>query len=268
MTEHSILPPSWQIPDYFRSRLGAHVGRQRTMAADGHLLLVLHAPPRPHDQMRVARFFWRAPDGSWNSKEMGSGISALNRHLEEYEALITVLDRQEHEARTAEAYFDVLERLTPLHRSVRNLYRVLQEARKLCPEYHDIIDARDWAYSLERSADLLFNATKNALDFTVAKQAEQQASASHRMATAAHRLNILAAVFFPIITLTAIFGVDFVTVAAILGLDLTSIAASGFIPLVFLGVVLTGLVVGGILTRFVNRPESPPNGDNGNHSNS
>ena len=263
MIENSILPPSWQIPDDIRSRLGANVGRQRTIAADGHLLLVLHAPPKPGDLVRMGRYFWRAPDGSWNSKDLGSGISALNRHLDEYEELIAVLDRQEHEARTADAYFDVLERLTPLHRSVRNLYRVLQEARKLCPEYRDIIDARDRAYSVERSADLLFNATRNALDFTVAKQAEQQASASHRMATAAHRLNILAAVFFPIITLTAIFGVDFVTVAAILGLDLTSIAASGLIPLVFLGVILTGLVVGGILTRFVNRPVSPPKADNG-----
>ena len=78
------------------------------------------------------------------------------------------------------------------------------------------------------------------------------------MATAAHRLNVLAAVFFPIITLTAILGVDFGTVAAIFGVDLPTVAATGLLPFVFLGVILFGLVVGWLLTRFVNRPVSPP----------
>ena len=38
-----------------------------------------------------------------------------------------------------------------------------------------------------------------------AKKAEEQASASHEMAVASHRLNLLAAFFFPIATLSAIF---------------------------------------------------------------
>jgi len=57
MMEKSILPPGWQVPQEFRTRLGANVGRQRPMLADGHLLLVLHAPPKPEDQVRVGRFF-------------------------------------------------------------------------------------------------------------------------------------------------------------------------------------------------------------------
>jgi hypothetical protein len=251
MIEKSILPPEWQVPPEFRSRLGTSVGRQRPMLAEGHLLLVLHAPPKPDDQVRVGRFFWRTPDGSWTSKEAGSGISALNKHLDDYEDRIAALDRQEEEARTANAYFEVLERLTPIHRAARNLYQVLQQARKMCPDYHDIIDVRDRAYAIERMADLLFSGTKNALDFTVAKRAEEQAHASHRMAAAAHRLNILAAFFFPIITLTAIFGVDFATVGAMFGIDREIVVAKG--SLVFLGGILCGIVVGGILTCFVNR---------------
>ena len=102
---------------------------------DGHLLLVLHAPPKPEDQVRVGRFFWRAPDGTWTSTELGSGIRALNKHLDEYEDQIAALDRQEEEATTARAYFGVLERLSPIHRAARNLYHVLQEARGLCRDY-------------------------------------------------------------------------------------------------------------------------------------
>ena len=129
----------------------------------------------------------------------------------------------------------------------------------MCPDYRDIIDLRDRAYAIERTADLLFSGTKNSLDFTVAKRAEEQAHASQRMAAAAHRLNILAAFFFPIITLTAIFGVDFATVAAIFGIDLEFVVPKGPVLLVFMGVILCGLLAGGILTSFVNRPPSPPN---------
>ena len=72
-----ILPSAWQVPAAIRNRLGSRVGRQRTMAADGHLLLVLHAPPKPDDPERVGRFFWRNPQGEWLSKDLGSGIRAF-----------------------------------------------------------------------------------------------------------------------------------------------------------------------------------------------
>jgi len=64
MIEKSILPPGWQVPQEFRTRLGTSVGCQRPMLADGHLLLVLHAPPKPENQVRVDRFFWRTSDGT------------------------------------------------------------------------------------------------------------------------------------------------------------------------------------------------------------
>ncbi len=257
MTEKSILPPMWEVPQEFRTRLGASVGRQRPMLAEGHLLLVLHAPPKPEDDVRAGRFFWRNPDGNWKSKELGSGIGSLNKHLDEYEDLIATLDKQEEEAKTADAYFEVLERLTPIHRAARNLHQVLQESRKMCPDYRDIIDVRDRAYAIERMADLLFSGTKNALAFAVAKRAEEQAHASQRMAAAAHRLNILAAFFFPIITLTAIFGVDIATLTAVFGFDPQFVVPIDRVRLIFLGLILFSLVVGGILTSFVSRPPPP-----------
>jgi hypothetical protein len=46
MVPKSVVPPSWEVPPQFRERLGERVGRQRAMLADGHLLLVLHRPPK------------------------------------------------------------------------------------------------------------------------------------------------------------------------------------------------------------------------------
>lgn len=258
MAKTSILPAAWQVPQKFRDRLGSRVGRQRAMNADGHLLLVLHAPPKPDDAQRAGRFFWRADDGTWTSNELGSGVAALNKHLDEYESALAALDRQEEAASTVDNYFDVLDRLTPVRRASINLHRVLQDARKMFPDYHELIDARDRAYTIERTAELLTSETKNALDLTVARRGEEQAQASQRMAMASHRLNILAAIFFPVATVAAIVGIDLETLAAIMGRDRQTLLDDGLLPPLFLGLILGGLVLGALITLMINRaPQSP-----------
>ena len=124
-----LIPLLWKVPQIFRDRMGDQVGRQRPMVADGHLLLVLHAPPKPNENQRHGRFFWRDPQGHWSSKEWGTGINALNRHLDEYEELINSLDRMEEQATTSNEYFTILEQLSPVHRAATNLHNVLQAAR-------------------------------------------------------------------------------------------------------------------------------------------
>ena len=240
----SALPPTWQVPEVFRERLGSRAGRQRYMVADGHLLLVLHAPPKPHDTDRVARFFWRAPDGTWASKDFGSGVNAISTHIDQYDELISRLDREENHAVTSDDYFRVLDQLAPLSRAARNMSHVFQEARRECPQIHELINLRDRAYEIEREAELLYNGAKTALDYSVAKRAEEQALASNRMAVAAHRLNILAAFFFPIAALSSLFGVN-------LPSGLEKMAP----PTVFLTVLVVGLLLGGLLAAYVIRPE-------------
>jgi hypothetical protein len=208
MEPKSILPEIWNVPKIFRRRLGATVGRQRVMESEGHLLLVLHAPPSPDDDERHGRFYWRQPDGTWSTSEDGNGLTALNRNLTEYEDLMEQHDREVESASNAESYFEVLEALAPRHRAARNMHQVLQEARKLVPEDRDVLNFRDRAYNVERTAELLHAEAQHALDFAVAKRAEEQALASHQMTVAAHRLNMLAALFFPIATLSAIFGMN------------------------------------------------------------
>ncbi len=238
----ALIPATWQIPEKIRNRLGNNVGRQRAMFYDGHLLIVLHAPPKTDDVQRQGRFFWRNPQGEWISKDLGVGIRALARHIEEYEEIVARLDREEEQATTADKYFQVLEKLAPVFRSARNLHHVLQEARKACPDDPEIINMRDRAYTIERNAELLYGETKNALDFAVVKRAEEQAQASRHMVVTSHRLNMLVAFFFPIATLTAIFGVNLEH-----GLE------HEYSPYLFLGTIGVGLLLGLLLAAFVGR---------------
>lgn len=240
-----LIPPLWKVPQAFRDRMGEQVGRQRSMVADGHLLLVLHAPPKPNENQRHGRFFWRDAEGQWTSKDRGTGLNALNKHLEDYEELIATLDRLEEKATSSGEYFAILEQLSPVQRSVTNLHRVLQEAREECPEFRELINLRDRAYGIERTAELLLAEVKNELDVAVAKRAEEQAVSSHRMSVSAHRLNVLAAFFFPIATLMTIFGAN-----------LRNGWEDTWPPIPMLIVLGLGLALGGILTMFVTQSRS------------
>ncbi len=208
MDTKSLIPRVWEVPEVFRRRLGNKVGRQRLMVADGHLLLVLHLPPGPDELERQGRFIWRRPDGTWTSSDLGSGPQVVNKHLDQYADLIQKCDEQESHADSVDDYFSVMEALAPVMRSARHQHQVLQEARQACPDDREIINFRDRAYEIERSAELLYAETKHSLDFAVARRAEEQAETSRRMAVSAHRLNLLAAFFFPLATLSAIFGTN------------------------------------------------------------
>ncbi|MHC4179575.1 MAG: CorA family divalent cation transporter [Planctomycetota bacterium] len=247
MADHSTLPPSWQVPEEFRDRLGRQAGRQRAMHCEGHLLLVLHRPPAAGDVTRQGRFFWRQPDGSWASSDLGGGARALSRHLDEFTEVLEEYDRQEEGAATAEDYFAVLEPLAPVHRSARHLYQTLQEARKMVSQDRDLINFRDRAYEIERTAELLQRETQNSLDFIMARRAEEQAANSNRMARSAHRLNVLAAFFFPIATLSTIFGVNLLH-----GWEET------MAPIPFLAMLTFGLALGFILKSFVTEHSPKP----------
>ncbi len=242
MSARSILPAVWEVPQEFRGRMGEKAGRQRAMLADGHLLLVLHRPPKADEDQREGRYFWRQPDGTWSSSALGGGPGAVNKQLAEYADVLEKLDRQEEAATSADEYFAVLSELTPLHRAARHVHQVLQDARKMCPQDRDLINLRDRAYDIERMADLLYDAAKHGLDFTVAKRAEEEARLARQMAVAAHRLNLLAAFFFPIATLTALFGANLKH-----GLEVS------YSPLPFFGVLVVSVVCGGVLTIFVSR---------------
>lgn len=237
MASTSLLPSNWEVPAAIEERLGNRVGRQRMIAEEEHLLLVLHQPPKPDQPEREPALFWRRPDGSWMSDQSGSGSAGLEELLQKYDAVIDDCEQDESQAVTSQEYFSVLDRMSPIRRAAAHLYGVLQQAREMTDSDRFVINMRDRAYELERRAELLYSGTKNSLDYAVARRSEEQTAASNRMAAAAHRLNLLAAFFFPL-----------VSVGSILGVNLTFPYRDHDSPIPFLVFLLVGLGCGSILT--------------------
>lgn len=239
-----LIPELWDVPEIFRKRLGDQVGRQRAMVSDGHLLIILHEPPRPDDVARDGRLFWRNPNGEWRCYDLEGQIKSLEAHFEQYQKRLDELDAREEKAATADEYFELLSELTTLHRAARNQHAAFQEARQQI-DSRDLINFRDRCYGIERLAELLQIDSKNALDLTIARQAEEQAETSHHMALSAHRLNVLVALFFPIATLCAVFGVNMET-------GLETLAP----PFPFIATIFAGLIIGVVLKLMVTRKPS------------
>jgi hypothetical protein len=241
----SLLPPAWEVPAVFRERLGVDAGRQRAMVADGHLLLVLHAPPGPDTPLREGRFYWRDPSGRWTPAGVAPSQPGLGDLLTSFERALDELQRAEDKAKVARDYFDLLNRLTPLTRSARNLHLALQEGREAVPDDRQLLLWRDRAYALSRTAELLQEDAKNALDFAVAQRAEEEVESNRRVEAAGHRLNILAAFFLPLGTLMAFFGMELNN-----GLSEWD---SRYAPLPMLAILGVGLLLGIFVTLFITR---------------
>jgi len=196
------------VPSEIVKRLGKKVGRQRAMVAEGHLLLILHGVPDLDSKARVGVFFWRKPSGEWESTARGGGLNSLRQHINDYCVVEEKFGEMFWAARRAEDYFDILQGLAPLHHASVSLFDALQAAREGVPEDQDIIDLRDQAYDLQRTLELAYSNAKVALDYHMAKKAEEEARASAESVKAGNRLNTLAAIFFPLMTLASVFGMN------------------------------------------------------------
>lgn len=204
-----VIPDAWQVPNRIRQRVGAQAGRQRAIVEEGHLLLIVHELPKDDEVTRPAKLFWRAPDGAWRASGAGQsgGLPVLKRHLESIQQAIVQLDERVDSGKSAQDFFTVLNAATPLQRTSRNVHKALQDAREGV-EDRDIITLRDSANDLERAADLLVGDARNALEYTVARNAEAQAANGQRAVDAQHRLNLLAALFFPVTAIGSILGMN------------------------------------------------------------
>lgn len=217
------------------------------MFAEGHLLLVLHEPPSANNRTRSARILWRNPQGAWTSNTNISGAHLLKKHIAGFADKLDGLERQLQAASGADDYFKLLQAVAPLHRTSRNLHSTLQQARDMMPEDRDVIVARDAAGDVERAFELIHMDAKNGLDYTVAQRAELQSQRSYEMAVSAHRLNLLAALFFPITALSSVFGMNIAN-----GLELFST------KVMFWGVLGFGFLIGLMLTMLIAKKPTLP----------
>jgi hypothetical protein len=172
----TLIPHTWAVPGKFRERLGAQAGRQRAMLDQGHLLLVLHAPPDPAEpERREGRLFWRAPEGAWKSSPAQGGLFALRAHLEEFARAAAALEERIEGAERAAEWFQAVRTASPLLRTARHLHAALQAAREGLPQERELIGLRDQAGDVERAAELLHELAREGLEFTIARRTEEQA---------------------------------------------------------------------------------------------
>ena len=204
------IPPGWDIPNAIRFQLGDRSGRQREIAEDGHLVLVLHRVPDSRAD-REAVYFWRTPDGEWRTSERGQPRPALSRLIAEYEQKVLTLEEQYTAGSSASSSFAVLEKLGPLNRAARNLHEALARAHSELDSHEarrELQDHSDHAADVARSCELLYHDARHSLDFHIAEQSEIQARHSREVEKATHRLNTMATVFLPLTAVASVFGMN------------------------------------------------------------
>lgn len=252
-----IIPPTWTVPDAIKIRLGQSTyGRQRAIVEEGHLLLVLHKPPGPDDRTREGLLFWRSPAGDWQFNRGGPGPGGLKRHVQSFAELEAKLTATYEQATNISALFDLMEILVPLTRSARNMHLAIQTAREAVKGDPHLVEMRDLAYEVERNLDLLLEDTRNEIQHRTARKAEEQARLSQAALHASHRLNILAALFFPLTAIASLFGMNLLH-----GLNQHSVLLFWVVAVVSiaLGFFMKGWVLG--KSAPTDKDTLPPKGD-------
>lgn len=235
------IPADWNLPPQITQRLGERPGRQRSMFHEGHLLLIIHKVPIGRTPERSAVFFHKSPDGNWASSSRGSGIAAINQLQEAYEKAIDQLEDKMERAADATGFFDILQAVQPIHRASSNMLAAMQSARDEAGPDKPLIIMRDRAAEIDRAAALLHEEARNAMDYYLAMQAEKQAHLTQKLNIAAHRLNVMAALFLPLMALAGLFGMNLPS-----GLE-------GAHPLIFWAILLASLFIGVVVTFAATR---------------
>jgi Mg2+ and Co2+ transporter CorA len=88
------------------------------------------------------------------------------------------------------------------------MHLALQTARDEIKNDSFLIEMRDLGYELDRNFELLLEDVRNAIQYRTAREAEEQARLSKEALRASHRLNILAALFFPLTAIASVFGMQ------------------------------------------------------------
>jgi Mg2+ and Co2+ transporter CorA len=129
--------------------------------------------------------------------------------VQSYAEIEAKLTAEYEQAADIAPLFDLMEILVPLTRAARNMHLALQAAREAVKGDTFLIEMRDQAYEVERNLDLLYEDVRNAIQHRAARKAEEQARLTEAALHASHRLNILAALFFPLTAIASLFSMNF-----------------------------------------------------------
>jgi Mg2+ and Co2+ transporter CorA len=237
----------WTLPQKITARLGqSSYGRQRAIFEDETCLLILHTPPERKNHKRETLVFLRQPGGQWKCNGRDDGIMRLQKLLLTYEDQCDKFLDEFQKAETSDLLFELLTRLNSAKRTANDMFTALQAARDLIKVDPDLIECRDRAYEISRNYELIYHDAKTALDFRIAKNSQDDAEAAKLVLKAQHKLNVLAAIFFPLMALTSIFGMNLPNGLEKLGIP------------IFWVIFICGLVIGTYFKGWVieksNRP--------------
>ena len=232
---------NWNLPDAIVRRLGPDTyGRQRVIHEGDDLLIILHSVPQADSKERDHKVFWlRGEDGQWLCNGASNGEFQLRALVQAYRDKLNQLEALDEGANSSDQLFAIMEPLVPVYRASVNLHVTLQAAREACRHDKLLLEVRDRAYEQQRRYEILLTDTKTALDYRIAKNAEFQAVKAQEAVDAQHRLNILAAIFFPLTALATIFGMNLVH-----GMEEGS-------PIIFWSVFVAGIALGLFMKRWV-----------------
>jgi hypothetical protein len=239
--ENKMRPDyDWKLPEKIIVRLGqSSYGRQRAIFEENNLLLVLHSPPEIKSYKRETVVFLRQPTGVWKWNGRDDGMGRLKRLLLAYEEQSGKFLEEFQKADTSNHLFELLTKLNSVKRAANDLYNTLQSGRDHVKVDNELIEARDRAYEISRNCELIYLDAQTALNFKIAKNAQDDADAAKLVLKAQHKLNILAAIFFPLTALTSIFGMNLPS-----GFD-------KFGPVSFWLVFICGLIIGSMFKGWV-----------------
>ncbi len=203
---------NWQLPKEIEQRLGETTyGHQRAIFEADHLFVVLHTPPVDNGSVRrECILFLRTPDGKYYCNGSDGGEFHLRRLLTSYDKLFEKYDDLYDKSCSATDLFNLMEVVAPVNRAATHLYNALRSARNHIEGDTFLIAMRDEAYEVSRNLELLLGEAKRALDHHIAKNTEVQATKAAEMAAAQHKLNILAAVTFPLMSIATLMGMNLV----------------------------------------------------------
>lgn len=237
MARKVSIPSSWAIPSNLQRQVSEVAGNQRTLTDGGHLLILLHELPQTLTADRNIRMFWCSSEGEWKSDSMGQGINALQTHVADYAKRVHQFEQQLAHARTSDDYFTLRRDASPVRRAAHNMYAALQRACELRPDDRGLASCRNSVGTIERALELIYEEGQHGLEYAMAVQTEAQTQASYR-------LNVLAAIFLPIATAAAVFG-----------MNLNSGLEGAYDPWLFWGVLVAGVVIGlGVQVGITARP--------------
>lgn len=236
----------WKLPSEIEARLSDEsFGPQRAICEADHLLLVLHKPPTEDDLQREHIVFLLTPDEQLLCNGQPDGISKLNKLIADYRSRWEELENRYKLDSGAAELFDLTEAVTPLKRSSSNMANAIQRARELSKDYRYFIGVRDAAMDISRAFEILLADLRAALDFRIAKKAEEQYARSEEIAAAQHKLNVLAAFTFPVMAFATLLGMNLRH-----GFEKQS-------PFIFWGILLIGVLIGIFVRSWILKKPQP-----------